>query len=152
MMGIGRFQYPITGYELTKVGDTPAGAVYWIRLSPISPLTYIRPTGEAIRPPDSYCTDMGSIPGPLQWVPGFAKDRFLLTYVMHDAAYCGHGLYFRSPGASCFGFRAMRRKDADALLYETVLAEGGSRLLARCIWLGVRAGGARAWDRHASER
>jgi hypothetical protein len=43
--------------------------------------------GQRIVPMDDEKTDLGSIPALVWWVPGFARDRYARSYVIHDHNY-----------------------------------------------------------------
>jgi hypothetical protein len=99
------------------------------------------------RPDRHFYTDLGSVPKTFQkllprW---FAKDRFAKSYIFHDSAYKHKGVWVNVNGK--WEFRALTRKQADEMLYEMILLEGGSRAAARLIYAGVRMGGWRGWGK-----
>lgn len=109
------------------------------------PLTCVLPCMRIVRPDRHFTTDLGSVPKTLQALAPiyFAKDRFPKSYIFHDSHYKHGGGWFAIKGG--WEFRRLTRKQADDILREMVLLEGGSRIAARLIWAGVRAGGWASW-------
>jgi len=82
--------------------------------------------------------DLGSIPPPLRGL--FAHDRFIREYIMHDSA-CKHGglWWTADPVRTPFGFRPIKRIDADKLLRRQIEIAGG-KYAQWAIYAGVRIG------------
>ena len=122
-------------------------AIYKVELDEANPLTYY--DGVYFWQPDRLLySDMGSTPRLLHIFKAFQKDRFLLSYIFHDSAYTFKGLY-RSDLSARFGYElcALSRAQADGMLYDMVLAEGGWRITAAAIHQGCRLGGWRGWGK-----
>lgn len=111
-----------------------------------NPLTYTEGLVQ-YRPDRHFFTDLKSTPTMLQAIAPqwFAKDGFPRSTIFHDSAYVHHGVYVSVHGV--FEFRALTRKQADEMLYNMVLAEGGSKTAAMLIYAGVRAGGSKGWNK-----
>lgn len=132
------------GYKLVKIADKRVflwitKAIYEFTLDEHNPLTFLHPGVGFIQPDRHVKTDMGSIPVPLQVF--WPKDRFLLSYLLHDSAYRHGGLYFSDERYRGYSFVKMEREEVDDLLRYTIKAEGGSRFTRNMIWRGVRIGG-----------
>lgn len=103
------------------------------------------------RPDHHFFTDLGSTPGLMQFLAPrwFAKDGFSKAFLFHDSAYIHHGVWVNVNGK--WEFRKLSRKQADQMLYDMVIAEGGSKTAARLIYIGVRAGGWYSWRKSLKE-
>ena len=150
----GEFQNP-EGYTLIKVRDDHSGligtiAIYEFTLDYLEPLTFCYPDGGKIQPDQHLAeTDLGSVP---RWIqPLIPKDRFLLSFLMHDSGYKHHGLYVAGKGGGKFMFQPMTRQQVDELLRQWVGAEGGNWLQRSLIYRAVRLGGGSPW-RQASAK
>ena len=107
-------------------------------------------------------TDLGSVPVPLQAIPGLGKDRFRAAYIFHDSA-CREGCLYRSAGGGLVTHRdsqgnwwasfmdnaepfvrvPVTRAQADAMLYSMIRADRRAWLVqAATIYAGVRIGAA----------
>lgn len=128
----------------------PDKTIYQFELNPITPLTYIAPDGKRYQPGKVYETDQGSVPWLIQrWIP---KDRFL-GYYFHDFVYLHGYIWMLAPGEATWVKRYMDRKDADIMLREMCLLDPfpASTREAWAIYIGVRLGGGKAWDREVKE-
>jgi len=137
------------GYTLTKVDDVRhclilSKAIYEFTLDDYAPLTFELADGTLIQP-DRHMerTDMGSIPMSLQVF--FPKDRFLLSYILHDSGYKHNGLYVQAHGEDEFTFMEMTRAEVDHVLAMAIRAEGGNIFQVSAIYSGVRIGGWGSW-------
>lgn len=96
-------------------------------------------------------SDGGSIPRILQKSPHLRlrPDAFLKSYFLHDAAYRAAALFVRAPEA---GNRwreiSLDRREADALLYCGLCAEGATLAEAQAIYRACRLFAWRAWNAH----
>ena len=126
------------GYSLVKIPQTDP-AVYDFTLNAEKPLTFIHPDGWRLQSDRHFQTDMGSIPKRLQrFLP---KDKFLLSFSMHDSAYGHGGLFIAGQDDSEFVFWRMTRREIDDLFCLMLISEGCDPWPARAIWLAVRIGG-----------
>ena len=102
--------------------------------------------GILYRPDHHYKTDLGSVPRTFQFIlpEYFAKDRYVKSYLFHDSAYNHGGVWVAVNGG--WEFKAITRKQADEMLRDMILLEGGSKANARLIYWGVRAGGRFSWQ------
>ena len=89
----------------------------------------------------AFKTDLGTIPQPLQAIPGLSKDDYEISYCFHDKNCRSGGLL------TAQGFRAYTRAQADALLRQMVRVEAtlkqrpiAKRMAPWAVWLGVRIG------------
>ena len=116
---------------------------------PHDPLTFADDI--LIRPDNHFRTDMGSVPRTLQFIAPrwFNRFRYPQSYILHDSGYSHHGHWVAANGSD-WHFVKMTRKQVDDLLYDMIIAEGGSHANARTIWLGVRLGGRGAWGKAKS--
>ena len=102
-------------------------------------LAYFAPDGRAWAIPEGFEMDFGSIPEPLEWLPGLEPygSEGDCPYALHDWLYYSH----RSGQDRC-----RDRKDADQILYDSLRVCGVGRVRAYVIWCGVRVGGWIAWN------
>lgn len=137
-------------YDLDPIGwsgGLRGKMLYEFRNSAEDPLTYESQDGMLIRPDNHFITDLGSVPLTLQaLIPAmFAKDRWIRSFCNHDSAYLHGGYWLAVAGG--WKFSELTRRQADDMLREMILAEGGGSITARLIWYGVRAGGWASWKR-----
>lgn len=89
--------------------------------------------GMALTVPKGFITDLASIPRALRNILSVTgKSR--RASVPHDWLYCA---------------KKTTRAEADEFLRLALICEGMSAFAARTYWLGVRAGGARYWNRRS---
>lgn len=102
------------------------------------PLTYSAPDGRAWTIAAGFETDFGSIPAPLEWLPGLKPygTEGDCPYILHDWLYYCH----RTRQDRC-----KDRADADSILYAALLICGVGRIRAWVIYRAVRMGGWKAW-------
>lgn len=99
----------------------------WVLLSD---LRYQSASGRVHLVPRNFVTDLASIPRPLQlFITKNGASR--RAAVLHDFRYC---------------LKQGTREEADALFYEALRADGVGVVMARAMWLGVRAGGWLYWN------
>ena len=145
---MGKFVNP-GGYALTKL-PRPARpwyhpvwwnppAYYHVSMDIDHPLTWV--DRYEARTGSQFTSDKGSVPAVFEWV--IRDDAFLLSFLYHDSAYHSGGWYVHQ--ANGFRFVELTRRQADDILYDMVISEGGSVQQARLIWAAVRMGGARGW-------
>lgn len=137
------------GYVLTKLPRPPRPwyrpffynppAFYHVTIKIDHPLTWL--DRYEARTLAQFTSDKGSVPAVFEWL--IRDDAFLLSFLFHDSAYHSGGWYVHE--ANGFRFVELTRRQADDILYDMVLAEGGSVQQARLIWAAVRMGGARGW-------
>jgi len=139
------------GYDLDKIRDDKyllgltTKAIYEFRLKKSKPMTLILADGTRVQPDRHLAeTDMGSIPLSLQFF--FPKDRFLLSYILHDSGYHHHGLYVKKPGRKVYRFTPMTKGEIDELLRISIEAEGGGIVRRNIIYRAVQAGGFIGWN------
>jgi hypothetical protein len=100
----------------------------WVLLSG---LDYRSAAGRMYHVPARFITDLASIPGVFQ--PAIDRNgKSRRAAVLHDWLYC---------------LRQGTRAEADALFLEALQAEGVNWFIRRAMWLAVRAGGWRYWDK-----
>lgn len=139
----------LKGYEAPKVRDEkycfgllPPKAIYEFTLNSRFPLTLKFIDGFYYRPNKHFFTDQGSVPRLVQFfVP---KDRFLLSFIMHDSAYKDGGLWKCKEYDGEYKFYKMTRSESDYFLQQMILLEPtpGGLPSALTVWIGVRLGGA----------
>lgn len=134
-----------TGYALAMQTGTNR---FEFTLRDDAPLTWHDGDGYSWQPDRHFCTDLGSVPSFVSWVPGYSPHR--LAFLFHDSAYNsvaghGHGLYKRVEGFYEFFFSPLTRRQADDLMRLMLISEGVRPSAARVIWLAVRAFGPRRW-------
>lgn len=124
--------------------------LYHVHLDPENPLTFLdESTLTAYQPDRDFDTDQGSIPLPLQGIPTLQKDKFLLSYLIHDSGCLFKGLYTSrfvwidgrpvfANGINGFVFTKMLRADIDWLLRIMVREEGAKKHTERNIYWAVR--------------
>ena len=113
--------------------------VYHVVVNPAKPLIYHAKNGTQYRTGWAYLTDMGSVPVPLQGIPGLSKDGFLPAYLFHDFACDSAGLYASVDDGKTWAFMALTRRQCDDLLSDMIAALGGT-VAHSIIWAGVRIG------------
>jgi hypothetical protein len=110
----------------------------------LRPLVYHSASGRVFTVPKDFTTDLATIP---TWLPGAIRLELGTELfsgepgVLHDMAYA-LGPSLTPP---------VNREQADALLYEALLAVGASKARAEWFYLGVRVAGQFAWDEHRKE-
>jgi hypothetical protein len=144
-----------TGHaDLRKVRDEKylwlwSKAIYRVTNDPDDPLTFHKPSGVMIRPPDVFESDMGTVPRLVRLF--ISKDRFLDSYIIHDAGYEEGGFRVSSDGAA-FCLVHVSRDVVDRQLRDCIKAEGGNKVTRNTIYRAVRAGGKRIWDKRHQEK
>ena len=100
----------------------------WVLLSG---LDYRSAAGRMYHVPARFITDLASIPGVFQ--PAIDRNgKSRRAAVLHDWLYCLH---------------QGTRVEADAMFLEALQAEGVSWVIRQAMWLAVRAGGWRYWNK-----
>ena len=89
--------------------------------------------GHCITVPKGFTTDLESIP---RWLPLIYA---MLYGIAHAASVIHDYLYTLA---------IVTRRNADAVLYEAIVATGQPQWKAWLIWIGVRMGGGVAWKKH----
>lgn len=162
----GRFLYPF-GYSAVRIGDRThwwSNDIWEVTLPKIDYLQYVLPTkhlltfitetGYRLRPPEGtrtrigkrLRTDYGSIPRPVQLIPGFGATDFLFAYLHHDDGYSKHGITFQFPGSHEWLFLSMQRESVDMLLPIQIGAQGGNAFRRGIIFDAVDLFGGATWD------
>jgi len=132
------------GYNLVKIPGTRNPIRYDFQLDYIKPLTLLdTATGESWQPDRHAVTDMGSIPRWLQ--PLVDKDRYLLSWLLHDSGYQHGGLYLSLAPGMPFCFQPLSRLQLDAMMLAGIEAEGGGWFVRHAIYRAVRLGGWRGY-------
>lgn len=106
----------------------------------MEPLFFDHPDGRSWMIPKGFVSDFGSIPTPLEWLPGLEPygSEGDCPYLLHDYLFwCNRQGYPK----------CRNRKDADQILYDSMRLCGVGRLRASVIYWAVRAGGWRAWGK-----
>ena len=103
--------------------------------------------GILYRPDFHFFTDKGSVPRLIQTIAPYYFDRakYERAYYFHDSAYAHGGVWVAVHGG--WEFKKITRKQADTMLRDMILLENGSKMNARLIYAGVRAGGWASWKR-----
>jgi len=124
-----------------KVADIPylkfwTKAIFFIEMDVRRPLIFKRPDGVWFKTRGTFYSDHGSIPLTVQ--PGLPKDRFLLSFLIHDSACIDHGLYVSRDKGITWTFEWMPSGDVHILLGVMVRAEDATRLqfalVFRAVW------------------
>lgn len=92
----------------------------------------------------SYASDGATIPPPLSWCGAFDPLRYQHSAMgIHDPA-CSDGRLERLALSARGGWEvvAVPRRQADDLLAQGIIAEGGWRITSGAYWCGVRVGAA----------
>jgi hypothetical protein len=117
--------------------------IYEITIDDRNPLAFVDEFGFWWMTDRHYFTDFGSIPPPLQNIPGLDRERHRFPFLFHDSAYQERGLW-RSPDCGeNWRFIEMARVEADAFLSKTIrydIIPGGTINRGSIFW-GVRLGG-----------
>lgn len=94
-------------------------------------------------------SDGGSIPKACQGIKALRlkPDSFLKSYFLHDACYGRGRVEVREPGGKWHAV-PLDRRQADALLYCGLGAEGATLAEAQTIYRAVRMFGHRAWNQN----
>ena len=134
------------GYDLVQVSVNPwldlwADPLYRVTIDQDNPLTFVEADGTMRRPVlGSYYSDMGSIPVFFQGIPGMGKDRWLVSYAMHDFM-CDAGYLWELPeGSTTWQQAPMTRILCDQMLRRMIAAQGASPMEQWVIYRGVRLG------------
>jgi hypothetical protein len=99
----------------------------------LNDLDYQPKHGYLITVPQSFITDLASIPAPLRGILN-VNGRSRMPAVLHDF------LYSVQP-------KGFTRKRSDALFYEALVSVGVHPAIARLYWAGVRLGGWLYWNK-----
>ena len=144
-------------YTLEQIGHTKY--LFWripvwrVVLNKDFPLCYEAQDGIRYRPEMCFSSDGGSIPYSLQNIASMVpfinlkRDCFIRSYVLHDSSYQQHGLW--TWAGYRWVFNTLDRGRVDAILYESLLAEGANHAEASIVYAGVRAGGWVPWRNYA---
>ena len=108
----------------------------WVLLAPLRYQSDILPGMTPLEVPEGFQTDLESIPRVLPLAYAILYGTAHKASVVHDWLYTKGNI---------------SRKIADDTLYEAIRVTGEPRWKAWAIWLGVRAGGWIAWNRHRKE-
>lgn len=113
------------GYREHKVGDIPylwlfTKTVFYVEMRE-HPLIFKRLNGIWYKTKGTFYSDHGTIPLTAQ--PFLPKDRFLLSYLIHDSACIQHGLWISRDKGKSWGFEFMLSSEVHDLLGEMVRAE-----------------------------
>jgi hypothetical protein len=97
------------------------------------------------RTDNHFFTDKGSTGRllPLLVPAWFDRAKYEKSFSFHDSAYSNGGVWVAVNGG--WEFKKITRKQADEMLRDMILLEGGSKSNARLIYWGVRAGGWASW-------
>jgi hypothetical protein len=122
--------------------------IYEITINQSKPLTYIDTNGDLWQPDFHFLTDFGSIPPPLQSVPGLDRERFANAYLFHDSSYTHKGLWMLNSTGN-YRFVGLERKKCDEMLKEMIRFEmsPGNVVLAGIIYRAVRLFGGSGYGR-----
>ena len=137
----------LTALEIREVAQDR-----WVLLRPLiyeSDVLLIRYSttwGHTITVPVNFTTDLESIPRVLPLAYAILYGTAHKASVVHDWLYTNGGLWPTSQLAQSGAH--VTRKQADDVLYEAIVCTGEPRWKAWLIWLGVRAGGWVAWNKH----
>lgn len=137
----------LTFFEARQLG-WHHGRPVWITLLP---LRYRSDRlGETIHIPVDFITDGASVPRiPLAWL--MAGGRGFRSATIHDWAYMRGSWLFEGQGQY-----DVAKDDVDEVFYESLRADpisGAGAMVARAMWLGVRAVGRGVWrDGHRRAR
>lgn len=102
-----------------------------------SSMLVVLDNGEIIYIPKGFKTDLASIPGILQWIPGFSVNGpHRIAAVLHDYLYTVQGL---------------SRAECDKIFLEAMIACNVNKVLRNSIYAGVRVGGWVAWNHRRDE-
>lgn len=98
--------------------------LYDFSLDAIAPLTFVGPDGRRSQPDRVIKRmDFGSVPRPLQPIPGFRSLSYPRATSFHDSDYRYHGRFFWDPVINSFKFLPVTREEADDFLYQQMEAE-----------------------------
>lgn len=146
----GHYEATDIGYISHLFGKTP---IMRVVLNKDFPLCYTARNGIRYRPDVVFSSDGGSIPDIIQRLPipfiTLRRDVYKRAYFVHDSAYQQHGLWTWT--GDRWTFTPLDRGRVDALLYESLLADGANHVEASIIYAGVRAGGWVPWNKRAGE-
>jgi len=114
--------------------------VYEITINKSTPLIYIDLAGYWWRMDDHSFTDYGSIPPPLQSIPGLDRERFARAYMFHDSGYTEKGLWQSAEQGEKWRFVSRTRLEMDLMLREMIEFEvvPGNAFLRGAIYRAVR--------------
>lgn len=101
-------------------------------------------SGESIRVPADFVTDLASIPFPWRaWLP--PDGPWVKAAVVHDFLYFTHGTGVWGGYRYIDRLEPYSREEADDILLEAMTVLGVPESKRLQIYVGVRAGGKRAW-------
>lgn len=129
---------------------TSGGVWWWVEQSAADPMRlFANDLGLEYSWGGRLLSDGGSIPKACQGIKELRlkPDSFLKSYFLHDACYSRAWTCVREPGKKWHSVRIDRRQ-ADALLYCGLCAEGATLAEAQTIYRAVRMFGHRAWAQH----
>lgn len=137
-------QWDLSDVQREKWGRIWIKTSYVFNIRPLRPLTLV--CGNMMFQPDRHFrSDGGSIPIPLQGLPGygpFDSDH----YFFHDSGYTFHGLYVRVADTEQYVYCPLSRWEMDRLLRLGRINDGLRLTAAWAIWWAVRMGGAKRWN------
>lgn len=121
--------------------------IYEITIDRKNPLVYVDEAGAWWMTDRHYTTDFGSIPPPLQSIPGMDRERHRFPYLFHDSAYQEGGLWKSLDSGRTWRFHELARVEADKMLSEMIRhdLEPGGAITRLTIFWGVRLGGVNAY-------
>lgn len=119
-----------TGIDVAGIKNDDGDLIARVR----SPLKVDSRRGLIVTVPVGFVTDYASVPRPLWWLFPPALGRGAST--VHDYLY-RTGIVIR--------------READAIFYDLLRAEGVQQWRAWSMWAGVRAGGWKTWRRYRRE-
>ena len=110
----------------------------------LAPFAYISPTLGTITAPEDFQTDLASVPKAVWNILSPEDPCILYGSIIHDYLYSLSGVL---PDG-----RIVTKDQADALLRETILLNGGSHLVAEGVYLAVKEFGGSHWGTNSTSR
>lgn len=124
----------------------------WIVHEPLKYMTRIGSVSYMLVVPLGFITDLASIPTMLQVLPTFkVNGKSRKPAVLHDFFYSSGGLVRLARISDGHHVSIQfKREEVDKLFHEALLSCGLPGVSARAMYLGVRSGGWKYWDRRKS--
>jgi hypothetical protein len=118
--------------------------IYEITIAKHNPLVYVDEAGAWWMTDRHYFTDWGSVPPPLQSIPGLDRERHRFPFLFHDSGYQEGGLWRSTDSGRTWLFIELARVEVDKMLAEMIRhdIEPGGTVNRLAIFWGVRLGGA----------